>query len=151
MRILLYLSLMFLLFSSQKCDRDQKYSYDSGSIIKMSKTNCFGWCPVYSIEINGEGEALYKGERHVKREGKYEMQLPAAVADSLFNLFVDADYFSFKDEYSAQVTDLPTTYLTFKHKGQEKKIRMYYNVPEKLRELSKYVEKIAFSEGWNKL
>ncbi len=137
----------FLLFTAEKCSQE-KYKYSEETQIEMSKTACFGKCPVYSITIKGNGEATYNGKRFVKVEGEQQRTFPADTINQLFNAFAEADLWQYKDEYTDDITDLPTTYLTFQHKGQQKRIKMYYGFPEKLEELTEMVEELALSEGW---
>jgi len=42
-----------------------------------------------------------------------------------------------KKEYTSNITDLPSTIVTFSINGQEKKIVDYYGAPDKLKELEK--------------
>ena len=50
------------------------------------------------------------------------------------------------------ITDLPSTYISFTHKGQTKKIRDYYGAPDKLTELEDLLNKIALKkDGWKKI
>ncbi len=115
----------------------------------MSKTACFGACPVYEFKIDGKGKATYEGLKFVELEGKHEMDYPPETVNDLFKAFAEADFWSFEDEYTDQIADLPTTYLTFTHDGKTKKIKDYYNAPEKLKALEKKVEAIVETTLWN--
>jgi hypothetical protein len=122
------------------------------SMITMEKTACYGTCPVYSIIIYGNGKTVYEGKEHVKKTGKYEKQLSPQEISKLFNAFECANFFDFRSEYTEEVTDLPTTYLTFEHRGFKKKITDYYGAPEELKKLEKLVEAIVESEsGWKEI
>jgi hypothetical protein len=150
MRTAIILLSTFLLFTSEKCSEKQsdKYLYGEDDAVEMSKTVCFGSCPVYNISIKGNGAARYEGIRFVKKEGNFGKKFSAQETNALFNAFEKSDFWSFQDEYTEEVTDLPTTFLTFRHKGKEKKIRMYFGYPEELETLAGYVAKMAESEGW---
>jgi hypothetical protein len=121
-------------------------------LIEMSKTVCFGKCPAYKITINEKGEVNYEGQRNVEKIGNYKKQLTPSATDSLFTEFINSDFWAFKDEYTAMVTDLPTTYLSFTLEEKTKKITDYVGAPEKLKMLEGFVEQIANSnEGWEKI
>jgi hypothetical protein len=118
------------------------------SRIGMKKTECYGTCPVYEITISGSGKALYEGKKHVKKTGKFEKQLSPKETLKLFCAFEASNFTDFRQEYTDEVTDLPTTFLSFTHRGFSKTIKDYYNAPIELKKLEKMVEEVADSEGW---
>lgn len=136
-----------LLFTAAKCGKE-KYEYTEDSSIEIVKTPCFGSCPVYNFSIKGNGMADFNGRRFVELEGQYTRTFPADTTNYIFDTFVQADIFKFENEYTENVTDLPTTYLTFKHGGKTKKIKMYYGYPEELKALADSLQSLAFSKGW---
>ena len=147
---LLFLLPIFILFNCQDC-ANSGYAYGADTIINMEKTPCFGTCPTFTIEINGIGEATYNGVRFVDKEGNHSKVFTPEECNKVFEAFADADFWSFEDEYTGNVTDLPTTFLHFKHEGNDKRIRMYYNVPEELRALETLVDTLANTAGWTEV
>ncbi len=148
-------NLLFLLLVAMAlcaCPEKDPYNYQSSDFIELKKEPCFGFCPVYTFKVDGKGNATLKGERNMKElEGDWSQLLPPEKANALFKAFADANFQQFKDEYTAEVTDLPTTWVTL-HLGTERKtIKDYYGAPEELRALEKMVSDIAESpEGWAK-
>ncbi|MBC7166404.1 DUF6438 domain-containing protein [Phenylobacterium sp.] len=59
----------------------------AGETISLSVGPCFGFCPVYSVEVTPGGHVVFEGERHTGVEGRREAQAPdggyAAVARAL--------------------------------------------------------------------
>ncbi len=147
-RILMGLVLLLL---AGACNKDGQHSFDQSSSITLQKTDCFGTCPVYTIKVEGNGQAKLVGEKFFDKIGTYRKQLTVEETEELFSVFVRADFWSFKDEYTEQVTDLPTTYLTFENMGRAKKVKDYYDPPQKLRDLEAMVEAIATSANWEKV
>lgn len=145
-RILAILICTTFLLGSWQCT--DPFSYPATSEIIISKTPCFGACPEYDFKINGKGFATYEGKTYVKLEGKHEMDFPPETVNELFKAFADSNFWAFEDEYTDAIADLPTTYLTFTHDGQTKKIKDYYNAPEKLKDLEKKVEALLESTLW---
>jgi len=140
-----------LILMSQKCEEsDNGNGSDSHPFIAIKTTGCFGTCPIYTFKITDEGNANYVGTRHVAMEGKKEKKYTERQVEGLFQAFENADFFSYKDEYTANVTDLPSTYLTYNDGKNEKTIHCYFDVPEKLQSLSYLVKSFANSEGWVK-
>lgn len=140
----------FLVFTSEKCEKDN-YQYTETTEVEIRTTACFGQCPVYTMKINGLGGASYDGKMFTDKMGRHNKRFAAGETNALIRSFDKADFFSFKNEYTADVTDLPTTYLIFKHDGQEKKIKMYYGYPDELKELAEYMKTAADSDGWEKV
>ena len=141
------LALSFFLLTAQKCSKE-KYEHTENSVIEIVKTPCFGSCPEYSFKIKGNGMAEYNGKRSVELEGTHVRTFPPDTANYVFNAFVDANLWQYKNEYTEQVTDLPTTYLSFTHEGKTKRIKMYYGYPEELENLANMLQELAFSKGW---
>ncbi|MBW8051199.1 MAG: hypothetical protein FVQ77_12830 [Cytophagales bacterium] len=126
-------------------------SENDGTVITLQKTMCYGKCPVYTITIHGDGQSVYVGKKNVDKIGKYQKKLKISEVENLIKAFEDANFYNFKDEYSAKVTDLPTTYITYTVNEKTKRIKDYYGAPDELKKLEKMVEKIASSEGWEKV
>lgn len=120
------------------------------SYIKVKTTGCFGTCPIYEFQLNGDGMGVYKGERFVAVEGEKKKEFGIMDAGLAFDSFRSANFWSYEDEYTGNITDLPTTFLTFSDGGKTKTIRLYYDYPDELKRLSEYVKKLANSEGWVK-
>lgn len=147
----LILAVLCLALLTSACDQNGAGAYDENSNITLQKTDCFGTCPVYTIQIDGSGQAKLEGQKFFDKIGTYQKQLSKEETHQLFTAFANADFWSFKDEYTAPVTDMPTTYVTFENHGKRKKITDYFEAPQKLKDLEALVEAIAGSGNWDKL
>ena len=144
----LFLSLIFLVSA---CEQPDPHNYGIADFIEFKKDPCFGFCPVYTVKINGRGEAVFNGQRNVSKEGTWYRTLTADETNELFTAFEDAGFWDFNEEYTAQVTDLPTTWTTFVLGEKTKTIKDYYGAPEELKSLEALVEAIAEQEeGWSR-
>ena len=109
-----------------------------------------GTCPTYKFEVFLDKTARYKGTAHVDLVGEYKATLTDEQLDYLKNSFAEADYFSFANVYSSQLTDLPTTFL-FYHNGQQSlKVTDYWGAPDELKTLEKQVEEFIETVEWEK-
>jgi hypothetical protein len=138
MKKLLYILLLASLFAA--CD---PYHYDETSSIRLKKDPCFGVCPVYTFTVDGKGKASFNGVRNVSKVGGWTRQLTPDATNALFEAFEASDFSQFQDTYTAQVTDLPTTWVTYKTASLDKTIKDYFGAPETLKQLEKMVETIA--------
>ena len=118
------------------------------SLIEMNKTACFGTCPVYSISISGDGNVVYEGKENAPYPGKQTTQLHPDATKELFDAFANADFFNFEDKYTGAISDLPTTFVSFTHNGQRKKVEDYYNAPKALKELENRLVAIVKDGNW---
>lgn len=121
-------------------------------VIYMYRTGCFGnTCPSYEIELL-DNRIMYLTPRETMNlKGKHQRVLTEAEYKQLINAFIDANFFKFKDEYTSDVKDLPTTYIYFSYQGKEKKIKDYHGAPESLVELEYMMMSFLDRVGWEKV
>lgn len=144
--LLLFGTLPFLLGCASL--RNNTYKYSADTVVEMSKGPCFGTCPVYDFRIDGTGQATLKGKQHMKYTGEFVQQFTPQQTNELIRQFVKADFFEFEDEYLGNITDQPTVWLTLTHKGESKKIRCHYEVPQTLLDLIGATTVLSEGEGW---
>jgi hypothetical protein len=97
----------------------------AGLVITLSRTACFGTCPIYKLVVYGDGRVEYEGERFVAVTGSQSSTISPDQVRDLVAAFEQADYFNLKDDYTAPVTDLPTTITSVTFDGQTKTISNY--------------------------
>ena len=138
--------------ASKKAQDTKPVTADSATlqsaVIKMSTGPCFGRCPVYDLTIEGSGNATLVAKKFMDYEGTFQRELDSEVVVDLVNAFLDANFWGFEDKYTGNITDLPTTWLTFSYEGQTKEVEAYYNVPEELTALIGKVHAIATDKAW---
>ena len=145
-------ALIFIIIATIGCKTSKKgrQNFES-SVITMEKTACHGKCPVYTITIYGTGKAEYEGKNNVKKPGKYEKQLSRDETMKLFKAFDASNFSDFQSEYDTGATDVPSTLISFYHRGYKKNIKDRMAAPEELKNLERMVEEIVESEGWTKI
>ena len=143
MKHLLVITLICCLFVG--CNTSKKCSTDNEIVFSMSKTRCYGKCPVYTIDIYSNGHVIYEGKSNVDKIGKFEKNITQKELSDLKKAFLDSKFFDFEDEYVSNATDLPTTYILFRNNGKEKKIKDYHKAPKELKALEKLLDDIANS------
>jgi hypothetical protein len=149
MKKAILLAVISFIFLSEKCEPTQPPSkFDQTTFVEMKKGACFGRCPVYTIKIDGTGAASYHGDRFVDKVGDHKKQFTPEQTNALMQAFVTGDFWSFRDEYTADISDLPYTFLTFSHQGKTKKITLYYDIPDQLAGLAQLVASFAATDGW---
>jgi len=114
--------------------------------IKLERTACFGFCPIYSISIHGNGTVNYDGMDFVETKGIRTYEIPIDQVKELISLIYETNYFSLDDRYEAQFTDAPSTITTITMGDQTKSIYNYGNAgPQKLQTLEEKIDEITQS------
>ncbi|GEM_PF-2451728 len=122
--------------------------------ITLVRSVCFGACPAYTVEIDGDGTVRYHGERYVAVTGNRTDRIDAAKVRALFDRFRRADYFWTFDHYRAQVTDLPQFTTSISFDGHSKSVSDYagrwIGMPEDVYDLEGAIDEAAGTGKWVK-
>lgn len=116
--------------------------------LKMDKGACFGSCPVYSLEIDHQGNALYDGKRFTEKSGMHKYKLSGDQFKQVTDQLTLMNFFALQDNFKSNVADLPTVTIAHTHKGLTKSISGKDTRPKRVLELQKILEDIAQSDGW---
>jgi hypothetical protein len=123
-------------------------------IITLERTACYGFCPIYTLTIHGDGTVIYKGEDFVETVGKAETMISKEKVEQLISEFEKVDYDSLKDSYTERtITDAPSVITSITRNGKTKTVEHYhgdFNAPEKLTELEDKIDEIVNSDQWIK-
>ncbi len=124
---------------------------DEDMLIELKRTPCYGYCPVYTLKIDKHGKGLFDGVENVEKIGRFSFSLSHDELVELDNAFLQVDFYQLRNIYDAQVSDLPTTYITYNKDGNRKKIMDYYGAPEELRTLENRIQTLVFSKKMRKI
>ncbi len=121
-------------------------------LITLSRTACYGFCPVYSVSISGEGEVIYNGRGFVNVVGEQRARIEPGDVANLLARFDAIGFSNLRDAYRAQITDLPTYTITLERGGQRKSVLDYGGVgagmPEAVRGLQDEIDRVAGTARW---
>jgi hypothetical protein len=122
--------------------------------IRLERSGCFGTCPIYSVEITGDGTVNYLGERFVAVSGGQTTHISQKAVRDLYDAFVKADFFWTLDEYMGHVTDLPTYKVTLSFDGRTKRVVDYagqmVGLPKAVADVEDAIDKTAGTEKWTR-
>lgn len=122
--------------------------------ITMSRSACFGACPVYYIEIHEDGKVIYRGYKNVDVIGEQSSTIPMEKVNELVNQFNRIGYFDLEDRYDElAITDQATVQTSIRIDGTFKSVYDYLGaieVPElpKLRQLENMIDEVTNSSRW---
>jgi hypothetical protein len=130
----------------------------TGPVITLERTACFGGCPVYRIAVSRDGLVTYEGTANVRRIGTATAQISADRIEALLNELEQAGYFTFASRYAVSeptcrryTTDSPTTISSATFKGRTKRIEHDYGcggVPGALRVMENRIDEVLGSGQW---
>lgn len=122
--------------------------------ITMFRGACFGTCPIYYLEINGDGKVIYRGYEYVNVTGERKSSIPVDKVKELVNQFNNSGYFNLKDRYDqVEITDQATVVTSIGIDGTFKSVYDYLGtikLPElqKLRQLENMIDEVTNSSQW---
>lgn len=126
--------------------------------IRLSRTPCFGRCPVYSVTVHADGRVEYHGERWVASMGNHGGEADPRELAAL-GAFLQArplppvaDYRPGKPGCGTPVTtDLPGASITIEQAGKTRTLHHYPGcpgAPDWLAELATRIDRAAASGRW---
>ena len=124
---------------------------ESALMLEMKKTPCYGFCPVYTIKIDTNGKGWYEGIENTEYIGVFRFKLAEEELAGLIQSFGNIHFFELEDRYYKLMSDLPTTWVTYRAHGKEKKIMDYYGAPKELKDLEKEIESLVMSRKLKKV
>jgi acetamidase/formamidase len=143
------------IFSGQK-------STDDGDEITLTRSPCFGTCPVYQVTIASDGTVTFEGRRFTKTTGTASGKISPNDFRKLVSEFEKINYFSLPDSFRPgtpecprRVTDMPSADTSIRVKGRTKRVAHYYGcgdtgVLPKLTALESKIDEVAGTQKWIK-
>ena len=122
--------------------------------ITMFRGACFGACPIYYIEINGDGKVTYGGVEYVNVTGERTSSIPVESVRQLVQKINSSGYYNLDDKYDqVDRTDQATVVTTVNIDGNYKSVYDYLGthlLPEMvaLRELENMIDNVTNSSQW---
>ncbi|MBV9905769.1 MAG: hypothetical protein JO346_14435 [Alphaproteobacteria bacterium] len=122
--------------------------------ITLHRSMCFGRCPAYTVTVDGSGRVVFNGESDTAVQGEARRRISRAAVRRLYAAFRAAQFFSLRDEYRAQVTDLPEYRIGIAFDGTSKSVLDYAGpmagMPQAVRDLEDLIDKTAGTAKWIK-
>jgi len=120
--------------------------------VTLKRTACYGFCPVYSVAIHGNGVVEYFGELNVDVPGAQTSRIPPEKVTNLLRDFDQIRFFDLKEKYFEACTDMPTAIISISVDGRSKEVSNYYGGCERAKtgpqvDLAKLAEEIDNAAG----
>lgn len=94
--------------------------------VAFSTTECYGTCPIFSLQIARSGAAIYHADAYNDRKGNFKAVVQAQSLTEIWTLLNYLNFPKLQDDYAISATDHPTCTLTITYAGGKvKTIRDY--------------------------
>jgi hypothetical protein len=101
-------------------DKTRDHGVDAPGFVRMKRGACYGSCPVFTVEVRGDGRVIYDGELYVHAIGRREKTLPRAEVTKLFHALAARHLGDVRwDATCPHATDHPSVDLTLEFAGEE--------------------------------
>ncbi len=121
---------------------ENKYQQDW---VKLTRSGCFGTCPVYNVTIYGNGIVKYEGVRFTDKIGMFIGHIDPALFEGIVKEVNASNFMEMKDVYKAIVSDLPSATVLLHLGDTEKQVIENGDAPRELKLLQKYLDGIVSS------
>lgn len=148
--IFVYIALYYFLSQMELFNKSPEYKE---AAITLSRTACFGKCPVYNLKIHTDGLVIYEGQQDVKVVGTRTGQISPEKVKELIEEFYKINYFKLKESNTDSnlcETDHPAIITSITIDGKAKKVHdnLGCPFPSKLRDLEIKIDEVAGSKRW---
>jgi hypothetical protein len=117
----------------------------------LERTGCFGPCPIYRVDVLGDGTVVYEGTRFVRHKGRREAKLEKERLLELDRTFDEAGFLALPPEDKRAVPDAATVVLAYATDAGARTVRytpVGATVPPTLARLEREVSRIVELERW---
>lgn len=120
--------------------------------ITLSRSFCYGRCPVYKVEIHGNGTVLYDGTMNVAHKGRHTAKISHASLVELVDFFRKANYFTLQDRYASGITDNPAYETSISFDAMSKSVLDYVGqsvgMPSTVSDLEAAIDRLSGASKW---
>ena len=118
-------------------------------VVSFEQTACYGSCPVHKMNIFGQGFATYKGDRNVKQTGELIGNISIEKLNEILAKAKELKFFELDAEYTANMTDLPTTIISINDGTNKNTVVAYANYPDNLKMFIAYLFEVSQDTKWS--
>lgn len=121
--------------------------------VQMSRSACFGRCPVYSVTVEKDGMVRFYGKHYNQYQGVYEKNVGAKQVATLFSQFEAKRVDTCSARYERLISDVPGINYSFTYAKKEASIIQNAHFgPQYLKELALSVDSLAkVDASWKKV
>ncbi|MBV6439177.1 MAG: hypothetical protein DYG98_20485 [Haliscomenobacteraceae bacterium CHB4] len=146
MKTLLFFLSALAFFSAEKCKKKSPGG-DASNLVSLETGPCFGFCPVFKLEVLNNGFVRYNGERFVEKVGKDSFYLTRTELKQLKEKIQSVNLWQYPDMIKTDVVDAPFATLIAYEGEKSKTVRGSIDRPAPLLELEGLLKDLAEAHG----
>lgn len=140
-----YLSILFIMLGLACANNKNITKSDISSVnetdeISLSRTACFGTCPIYDLKIDASGNVFYNGKAYVENIGTFEGKINKENLKDLFNKLKNYTWAAYPSKYPIDNVDFPGFRLTYSTNEITKEVIANSNAAEELKALAQELD-----------
>ncbi len=151
MRSLLILSICLLSLGNIACKSKDKVKPQAENVenkyqqdwIKLTRSGCFGPCPIYNITIYGNGIVRYEGIRNTDKIGMFIGRMDPMRYQEIAERMEAIGFLEMQDVYETKVSDMPGSTILVHYGGLEKQVVENGDAPTELTKFQNYLDGIV--------
>lgn len=121
----------------------------TADVIELTRGYCFGSCPVYTVQVRGDGTVTWHGKKYVAVRGEAAGRIQVSEARDLISSFRSNGFWNLCGSYRRPITDQATVSTRLSIAGQTKSVLNYADAaPEWLSKLEGRIDSIADTHRW---
>lgn len=121
-------------------------------VVQLSRSACYGTCPVYHLTVKADGAVTFNGTKYTKTIGQADGHVDENKLKALLHEFETAKFFELDDDYASGdcATDHPTVWTGLTINGETKEIKhdTGCDAPDALATLEQGIDDVVGSEKW---
>jgi TonB family protein len=121
----------------------------AADFVEMSRSGCYGTCPVYTVRVHASGDVDWDGGRFVDDRARGKANISPASARELISQFARPEFWALCASYSQSITDSATTRFRVHIGDRTKSVSNYANsAPKSLEQLEYAIDEAADTHQW---
>jgi hypothetical protein len=118
-------------------------------VIELTRGYCLGSCPVYTVQVWGDGTVTWHGEKYVAVRGEAAGRIQVSEARDLISSFRSNGFWNLCGSYRRRITDQAAVSTRLSIAGQTKSVLNYADAaPEWLSKLERRIDSLADTHRW---
>lgn len=126
----------------------QNYLRHDSLLFSYRRTPCLGNCPVFTFKVFKDGWASYEGDHYVDLLGVYTANLTEDQMESINQIFKEAHFYTFRDEYDDTRQDIPSFIIEYHGPNGVKKVVARTSIPHTFRKLAIKLQELSDEITW---
>jgi TonB family protein len=132
-----------------KEEAEPPVSTGNGDFVKLSRSGCYGTCPVYEVTVAANGDVTWQGNAFVYSTGIGHSRIEPEAALAFIKQFQLPKFWALCAGYDASITDNATTQIDVQIGGRSKTVWNYASsAPEWLETFEEAIDAAANTHVW---